>query len=328
MDELISVIIPVYKVEAYLEQCLDSVINQTYKNLEIILVDDGSPDKCGSICDKYAQRDLRIKVIHQNNLGLSEARNSGMDIMTGSYFAFVDSDDVINSRFIEILHSLLVKHNTDIAICDFSIFSEENVPIQFDDSKEPEITVMSEEQFAFRLLDDYTTPYSVVWNKLFRADKFGLLRFHKGMRFEDSLFLADYLVLGATCIYTNAKLYHYRKRSDSLAGKKDLEYILGSLEASIYQYNTLKKRYSITYRQNFYAGILKRISRLAADVYWNFNKKDAYKLRSKWLEFYYSDKQHIPNRKENEKILIYKYFPILYYYLVKKSLKSIISKTV
>lgn len=98
---LISVIVPIYGVEKYLEQCLDSIINQTYRNLEIILIDDGSPDRCGEICDRYASRDSRIKVIHQSNQGLSAARNAGMDMATGEYISFIDSDDYIDPHFYE-----------------------------------------------------------------------------------------------------------------------------------------------------------------------------------------------------------------------------------
>ena len=109
---IVSVIIPIYKVEPYLCQCVDSVINQTYQNLEIILVDDGSPDNCPQICDEYAQKDRRIKVIHKVNGGLSDARNVGMEVAKGAYLSFVDSDDVIQYQMIEELMRPLIKDNT------------------------------------------------------------------------------------------------------------------------------------------------------------------------------------------------------------------------
>ena len=108
---LLSVIIPVYKVEKYLRQCVDSVINQTYKNLEIILVDDGSPDNCGKICDEYAEKDKRVKVIHQLNKGLSGARNTGTEQASGEYIAFVDSDDWLDVHMYEDLFGVLNKYN-------------------------------------------------------------------------------------------------------------------------------------------------------------------------------------------------------------------------
>ena len=117
MAELISVIVPVYKVEKFLARCLDSIISQTYENMEIILVDDGSPDSCGSICDEYAQRDARFRVLHKENGGLSDARNCGVEIASGAYIAFIDSDDYIAPNYVEYLYRLLVDNDADISCC-------------------------------------------------------------------------------------------------------------------------------------------------------------------------------------------------------------------
>ena len=116
---LISIIIPVYKVEKYLEKCIQSVINQTYENLQIILVDDGSPDNCGKICVEYAKKDHRIEVIHKSNGGLSDARNKGLEIAKGEYIGFVDSDDYIESDMYEVLYNLLKQYNAYVKICNF-----------------------------------------------------------------------------------------------------------------------------------------------------------------------------------------------------------------
>ena len=115
MNEKISIIVPVYNVEKYIHRCLDSIIYQTYENLEIILVDDGSPDGCGKICDEYAKQDSRIKVIHQKNGGQSKARNEAMKIATGDYFCYVDSDDYINEKYIERLYDLIIESNVSRA---------------------------------------------------------------------------------------------------------------------------------------------------------------------------------------------------------------------
>ena len=116
MSEKISIIIPVYKVEDYLETCIDSILAQTYKNLENILVDDGSPDSCGSICDRYARVDARIRVIHKENAGVARARNDGLDIATGDYISFIDSDDWIAPDTYECLHRELKKQGADCAV--------------------------------------------------------------------------------------------------------------------------------------------------------------------------------------------------------------------
>ena len=123
-EDLISVIIPVYKVEKYLDECLASVTGQTYRNLEIILVDDGSPDRCGEICDQWANKDNRIRVIHKQNGGLADARNAGIDVATGDYISFVDSDDYVDEDFLEGLYSALKKFNTKLAICNMTTFDE------------------------------------------------------------------------------------------------------------------------------------------------------------------------------------------------------------
>ena len=117
--ELISVIIPVYKVEKYLEQCVESVRQQTYSNIEIILVDDGSPDKCGKICDEYACKDKRIKAIHQNNMGLSVARNTGVEYSKGEYLVFIDSDDYIHPKLLEISYREAKKYNCDLVVYNY-----------------------------------------------------------------------------------------------------------------------------------------------------------------------------------------------------------------
>ena len=117
MSELVSIIVPIYGVDEYLNKCIDSIVNQTYKNIEIILVDDGSPDKCPQICDAFSQKDKRIKVIHKKNGGLSEARNVGIDHANGEYFIFVDSDDWIENTMVEHLLSICKKYDVELATC-------------------------------------------------------------------------------------------------------------------------------------------------------------------------------------------------------------------
>ena len=123
-QDLISVVVPVYKVADLLPKCVESILVQSYHNLEIILVDDGSPDNCGDICEQYAKKDHRIKVVHKKNGGLSSARNAGIDVHTGKYILFVDSDDYIDSKMIEILYQNLQATGADISICDYVPFSD------------------------------------------------------------------------------------------------------------------------------------------------------------------------------------------------------------
>ncbi len=322
MEKLISVIIPIYMVEAYLEECLDSVINQTYKNLEIILIDDGSLDSCGIICDSYARKDERVKVVHQDNSGLAAARNAGMDIMTGSYFAFVDSDDILHPKYIETLYSLISRYNADLSMCGISQFKDGGSPHLIGDTNPEQISIMNENEFAYGFLNEYTMPYTVTWNKLYKSEKFSNLRF-KNHKFEDSYFLAEYLLLGVSCAKTNKQLYFYLKRSNSISSQRDIKYYLDSIHVSTIQYDILKDRYGSDFRNKLFCGILKHISRLSADVYWNKSKDEAQKFYRVWLEFYSKNRQVIPNKKENLKILLYRYFPILYYRLVKKGIHTV-----
>lgn len=117
MEDLISVIVPVYKVEKYINKCVDSIINQTYTNLEIILVDDGSPDNCGNICDEYAKKDNRIKVVHKENAGVSSARNIGLEKSSGKYITFIDADDYVEKNYCEELLNILKIENADCVAC-------------------------------------------------------------------------------------------------------------------------------------------------------------------------------------------------------------------
>ena len=121
---LISVIVPIFKVESYLGKCIDSILSQTYKNIEIILVDDGSPDSCPQICDLYSEKDNRIKVIHKNNGGLSDARNAGLIVSKGEYVCFVDGDDFVETEYVERLYTAIKKCNADLAICGFKYVDE------------------------------------------------------------------------------------------------------------------------------------------------------------------------------------------------------------
>ena len=147
MEDLITIVVPVYKVEKYIDRCVTSILNQTYKNLQIILVDDGSPDNCGKICDEYAKKDNRIEVIHKENGGLSDARNAGINIAKGKYIAFVDSDDYVSNDYIEYMYKILKKENAKISICELQIVwkntkIEENIKI--DENTDAEENLNSE----------------------------------------------------------------------------------------------------------------------------------------------------------------------------------------
>ena len=156
MKDLVSVIIPVYKVEKYLHRCVESILGQTYKNVEVILVDDGSPDNCGEMCDVFAKRDHRVRVIHKKNGGLSDARNAGIEIAKGKYLSFLDSDDWVHPKYIEKLYYLMMTTKSDIAACKFIRTSSEDI---LADTSNVEIHEFSNVEALEQLTGEYYVPF-------------------------------------------------------------------------------------------------------------------------------------------------------------------------
>ena len=213
MSEKISVIVPVYKVEPYLRKCVDSILAQTYQDLEIILVDDGSPDACGVICDEYAKRDARIKVIHKPNGGLSDARNAGLDVMTGKYVAFVDSDDWIAPRMYETLLRMLKQFRADMAFGGVADDLEQNGKITT-----VKISHYGDEPFcesATEAMQRYFHGSWAAWDKLYDADLFRDIRYPVGEINEDEAIVLQLLSKCTRVCYTNEVFYHYMRRPSS-----------------------------------------------------------------------------------------------------------------
>lgn len=217
MNDLISVIVPVYNIENYIEKCIKSIINQSYKNLEIILIDDGSKDSSGEICDKYAIIDRRIKVIHKNNQGLSAARNTGLDMALGKYVILIDGDDIIKDNMIEILYNLSVENNCDISICryrsvDETVKAEElknngnKSFIVIEDKKE-----LADNEYSYHYVD-----FTVAWNKLYKKELFKGIYYPLGKVHEDVFTTYKLLYKAKKIIYTRNELYGYVQRNGSI----------------------------------------------------------------------------------------------------------------
>jgi len=213
---LISIIVPIYKVEPYLRQCLDSIIQQTYTHLEIILVDDGSPDRCSQICDEYAAKDKRIVVIHKKNGGLSDARNAGLGICKGEFILFVDSDDVLDNDTIRIL--LSPQEKASIIIGDIKNFDDND---EYDIRSQPickkhKYEIFSSNDILLSLCQDGPIYLRSVCGKLIKKELFQDIRFPKGKLYEDMF--VNYLLYNKAdkIIFFQACLYYYRKRSGSI----------------------------------------------------------------------------------------------------------------
>lgn len=209
-NDLISVIVPIYKVEKYLDECISSIVNQTYRNMQIILVDDGSPDRCGEICDEWAKRDSRIMVIHKSNGGLSDARNAGIDVAIGEFIVFIDSDDWVESTMLEVMHNLLQKEQADFVACGIvDCYPDKKIVHSMP------YTVGGSELFLERIYKDTVFPISA-WNKLYRRECWKELRFPKGKLCEDAF--TTYLLVDKArkIVQIPNALYNYRIRESSI----------------------------------------------------------------------------------------------------------------
>lgn len=190
-EGLISIIVPVYNVEEYLDKCVESIVDQTYKNLEIILVDDGATDNSGKLCDEWAKKDDRIRVVHKENGGLSSARNAGLDIATGDYIGFVDSDDYISSVMYERLLKIINEHDADIACCGVIRYTNaEYIPTLINNLKEVTYD-MDKLDFYTDCVTQRNTGGLGVCNKLYRRSAFVGMRFKEGIYVEDYYFLPE-----------------------------------------------------------------------------------------------------------------------------------------
>lgn len=218
-SDLISVVIPVYRVEKYLARCLESVRNQTYRDLEIILVDDGSPDNCGELCDRFAREDARVKAYHKANGGLSDARNFGVERANGEYVTFIDSDDYIAPDYVEYLYQLLQKHDADISCCCM-------VNTQADRAEYGVNTEIPSEQLltgweaSMALLNQLYTVLVTAWGKLYRRDIVKKFPFPVGKKHEDEATTCKFYYEARKVAVGNRCLYAYYQNPESITHTK------------------------------------------------------------------------------------------------------------
>lgn len=237
--DLISVIIPIYNVEKYLNQCIQSVVNQTYRNLEIILVDDGSPDNCPAICDAWAAKDSRIKVVHKENGGSGQARNVALDIAEGQYVGFVDSDDYIAPHMYEhLLH--FMTENVDIVECnyketsdDYMLFDEENNWIH------QEYTAC--DALSYHIND--TLFRQIIWNKLYRNQTIDNIRFPVGNRIDDEFWTYRVIANARKLVHTSCKMYAYRQQPESVMHCSFSLHRLQAVDAKCQRLKLLQERF-------------------------------------------------------------------------------------
>lgn len=286
-NQVVSIIIPIYQVEKYIYRCIDSVIKQTYKNLEIILVDDGSPDKCGLICDEYKKKDKRIKVIHKKNGGLSEARNEGLKIVSGEYVGFIDSDDWVEENYIDELYKLLKTYNSDISVCNFYKISDN---VNFMNNKG---NFKIEEFTNIQALEEYFgnnyVKIVVTWGKLYRKNLFESIEFPVGKIHEDEFITHKLLYRANKIVMTTKCLYFYWQRPDSIMGRGfNFTGRLNYIEAL----NDRIKFYKLEHLENLYMNTIKAYYGIILDTYWQVIKR-----KKNYINFknYFNDIKKLKN---------------------------------
>ena len=228
MNEVISVIVPVYNVAAYLPQCLDSILRQDYEKLEVILIDDGSKDESGAICDQYARQDSRIRVIHQKNAGAAAAKNAGLRIATGGYLSFVDSDDFLEPNVYEYMVAMLKETSADAAEFSFrNVYKNRTEEHPF----RPGRSIADGKEYLVRFTKDWTC--ALLWNKLYKRSLFDGIFFEEGHKIDDEYFTYQGLMNAQTVVSDDKIIYNYRRRASSvmLSPQSAQQIILDRLDA-------------------------------------------------------------------------------------------------
>jgi len=281
MEELISIIVPVYKVEKYIDKCINSILNQTYKKLEIILVDDGSPDNSGKICDSFAKQDNRIKVIHKENGGVSSARNKGLEVASGQWITFVDSDDWIENDFCELLLNNAITYNADIVLCGYNRVTLSGVDKIRNTNK---IIEIDENEYLKNVLNPQTG-FGFCHMKLYKHKCIKNIEFKEGLPVgEDALFNEQISKKIKKAIFLEKSLYNYRINDDSVVRRFDKNYTKKYLESmkitKEYIFENYKENKEII--QNYYNFVAYHV--LLVTVNYCYNKENKEKNKVKLLK--------------------------------------------
>lgn len=281
---LISVIVPIYKVEKYIDRCVESILAQSFTDFELILVDDGSPDNCPQICDEYAKKDSRIKVVHKQNGGLSDARNAGIDVAKGEWLAFIDSDDYVHEDYLGSLYNAAAENGADLAICDFVRVNDDENVIEKDHSFDGLVTEDKNTLFEYMYSNWRIRP---AWNKLYKKEIFSELRFAFGKIHEDEFAIHHVLYNCRKAVIIKDGLYYYRIRQNSIMTTESPKSILDGFEAIIEQYEFCAERKVVT--NNLVTGI--NYLNVVSDMEKRMDKQNIHRykaLKSRYEKIYFS----------------------------------------
>lgn len=315
---MISVIVPVYKVEKYLRKCVESIQAQTYRDLEIILVDDGSPDECPALCDEFAIGDARIKVVHKANGGQASARNEGLKIANGEYIGFVDSDDYIQPNMFEVLYELMNRNNTALAICGCRTVDEDGTTIVSTGNSTTPIILERKALW----IEVFGNLNNAVWNKLFKAELLKGIMFPEGIiHGEDLLFNLEYLKRCRNAVMVTDSLYSYLKREGSVtkqafSPKKMYEIISKDMARDIVltEMPSLAKvaeLFSFRARMN----VLRSITKAAVATQYSSNVTEC----EEYIKSNYSSVKSLMRNREKVEYILYRYFKPIYNIITKNN---------
>lgn len=307
-NELISVIVPIYNVENYLDKCIQSICAQTYQDLEIILVDDGSTDSSGAICDTYVPKDPRVRVIHKQNGGLSDARNAGIEVAVGKWFSFIDSDDFIANDTIEKLYLAAVSNNCQISVCNMVRIFEDGETQDFYNPVN-EVTILKDSQ-RFETLNQPS-----VCNKLFHADLFDGVRFPKGKFYEDTFVYHVLAYRAKNIALTGHNGYYYLSRRGSILGQpRYSDRYFDSVEAVYHRVSFLLAHQVPKYAEDACLSLYAFVSTAYRNIPKTAQNEENFRQMQGWYKVAY---QHLMQRKDVSvkqklRLVLLRYFPRLH----------------
>ncbi len=317
-DDLISVIVPAHNVERYIDKCLASLANQTHKNLEIIIIDDNSPDDSGVIADKWAQSDSRFTVVHnKKNMGHSTVRNVGLDLAKGRYIGFADPDDFVHPEMFERLLELIRDNEADISLCLEQAFNDGETEPDFSEKKDIEIRLENHDDYIKHFMDSFTGPIGWSWNKLYKAELFNNIRYRE-YKLEDIILNAEISAKVKKAVWTNERLYAYRVRTDSetAAGKKDI-----SLPAAESFWKTYEMLFynGKAFSEKYLVFVLGKLANLYANCRKNFGSESSLAIHEVYCQKYDENIKGITNisTKDSFKLFLARYLGPVYSFIAK-----------
>lgn len=316
--ELISIIVPVYNVEQYLRRCIESICSQTYRNIEIFLIDDGSTDSSGKICDEYAIKDGRIKVIHQENSGVSASRNKALDIAEGSFIMFIDSDDWIHYQMIEILYNNILKSGSDISVCNIECTESFKKDKFIDGENMPYLMYSNVEAINNLLTSRYGIFWGSVWCKLYKKELFENIRFPYGQQYGEDTWIAYHVYDACNKIsFIDFKLYYYFTNGSGAMNKQYSIERLSAYYTIKYMFFYIKDKeykelYTVAY--NLMLGVLIN-NYCQIMTYIEDNKEFKKTLKSDFSELYCMPERCGLSLKNRIKYWLFKHNSYFYYYM-------------